>query len=100
MSTRFETDGKTFSHVVNTQGVPIVIQTETNFIRGILHLRDNERVKDALNTSEQFMAVTHAQLFDSKGDKLLYETDFLAINRRSLVWIFEDETGSQEVAND
>ena len=100
MSTHFETDGKTFSHVVHTQGLPIMIQTESNFIRGILHLRDNERVKDVLNSSEQFLAVTNAQVFDSKGSTVLYETGFLALNRLSIVWVFEDETGYQELRND
>lgn len=99
MSTRFETDGKTFSHVVHTRGVTVMIQTETNFIRGTLHLRDNERVKDVLNSSEQFLAITSAQLFDPKGSTLLYETDFLALNRLSLVWVFEDETGQKELGN-
>jgi len=99
MSTRFDTDGKTFSHVVHTQGLAIVVQTKNNIIRGTLHLRDNERVKDALNTSEEFVALTNAQVFDPKGETVLYETSFLALNRQSIAWVFEDEADYQEFNN-
>jgi len=100
MSTDFDTDGKTFSHVVHTQGASVVVQTENNIIRGTLHLRDTERVKDALNTSEEFLAVTNAQVFGLKGETVLYETNFLAINRKSIAWVFEDESAYQEFSND
>ena len=100
MTTRFETGGKTFSHVVHTQGFPVVIQTQTNRVHGTIHLRANERIKDALNDSEQFLAITNVQVFDNQGDKMLYETGFLAINRLSIVWVFEDEVGFQELDND
>lgn len=99
MSTHFDTDGKTFSHVVHTQGSAVVVQTESNIIRGTLHLRENERVRDALNTSEQFLAVTNAQVFDAKGETVLYETSFLALNRHSIDWVFEDEADFQEFSN-
>ena len=100
MSTRFDTGGKTFSHVVHTQGFPVVIQTKTNRINGTLHLRANERIKDTLNSSEEFLAITNAQVFDADGNAMIYETGFLAINRRAIVWVFEDEVGFQELDND
>ena len=99
MSTRLDTDGKTFSHVVHTQGLSVVVRTENNIIRGTLHLRDNERVKDAMNTSEEFLAVTNARVFDSKGETVLHETNFLALNRQSIAWVFEDEAELQEFSN-
>jgi hypothetical protein len=100
MSTRFEAGGKTFSHVVHTQGFPVVIQTKTNRVNGTLHLRANERIKDTLNSSEEFLAITNAQVFDADGNGMIYETGFLAINRHSIVWVFEDEVGFQELDND
>lgn len=100
MNTDFKTAGKTFSHVVHTQGFPVVIQTASNRIYGTLHLREKERIKDSLNLSEPFIAVTKARVYDTEGKTLLHETDFLALNRRSIDWVFEDENGDRELAND
>ncbi len=99
MNSKTTTIGKTFSHVVSTTGFPVVIQTESNLIHGILHLRANERIKDALNGSEEFLAITNAQVFEREGNNMLYETGFLAVNRRSIVWVFEDEAGYEELSN-
>lgn len=100
MNTDFKTTGKTFSHVVHTQGFPVVIQTISNRIYGTLHLREKERIKDNLNLSEPFIAVTKASVYDASGETILHETDFLALNRQTIVWVFEDEGGDQELDHD
>ena len=75
---------------IETQQLPVIVQTETNRIRGKMHLRENERIKDALNTSELFIAVTEVRIFDEAGLSLLYETAFLAINRTKVIWVVQD----------
>ena len=76
--------------VIETRETPAIVQTDTNRIRGKLHLRENERIKDALNTSDTFIAITEAKVFDVEGLALLYETGFLALNRQKVVWVIED----------
>jgi len=75
---------------IETTPIQVIVQTATNRITGQLHLRESERIKDALNTSDDFIALTGVKVFDQLGMSLLYETPFLAINRSSLSWVLED----------
>ncbi len=75
---------------IETSKLPVIIQCETSRIRGKIHLRENERIKDALNTSEEFIALTDVKIFDRDGLSLIYESGFLAINRKKMIWIIED----------
>lgn len=77
-------------HVIQTTMLPIVLQTSTNRIKGKLHLRENERIKDALNTSDNFIALTEVKVFDVEGLSLIYETGFLAVNLTKINWVIED----------
>ena len=76
--------------VIQTTLLPIVLQTHTNRIKGKIHLRENERIKDALNTSDSFIAITEVKVFDVEGLALIYETGFLAINLAKISWVIED----------
>lgn len=75
---------------VETKAVAVIVQTGSNRMRASMHLRENERIKDALNTSDDFIALTGVKVFDEQGLTLLYETPFLAINRRRMIWVIED----------
>ena len=75
---------------IETTAVPVIVQTASNRMKANIHLRENERIKDALNTSDDFIALTGVKVFDAQGLTLQYETPFLAINRRELIWVIED----------
>ncbi len=75
---------------IETNPIKVIAQTATNRMTGQIHLRENERIKDALNTSDDFIAFTGVKVFDELGLALQYETPFLAINRKHLVWVIED----------
>ena len=92
MSTPYEEKGKIFTPVVTKREFPVMIQTGTNRLRGFLHLREDERLKDVINSSEEFIAVTQVELFDQEGKQALLKTDFLALNRRQIIWVVEDHT--------
>jgi hypothetical protein len=53
-------------------------------IEGSVHTRLDERVKDKLDRSELFLAVTNAKVFGLDG-ALLYETDFMTASRSQIV---------------
>ena len=96
MNAQDERIGKSFTHVYSTQGISVIIQTSTHNIHGNLHLRENERIKDALNTSEHFVAITDATVFDLPGKTLLYKAEFLAINLANVEWVIEDDRNKEE----
>lgn len=77
-------------HVIETKKLPIILQTAANRIKGKMHLRENERIKDALNTSDTFIAMTEVKVFDVNGLTLIYESGFLAINLKEVIWVIED----------
>lgn len=94
MSIRFDEKGKFFTDVVSKDAIPVVIQTTTNRVLGNIHIRPGERLKDAINQMEVFFAVTEASILNPAGQQL-YHTEFLAIHRDHIVWIFpQDEQTS------
>ncbi|UYN88938.1 MAG: hypothetical protein KIT08_07500 [Anaerolineales bacterium] len=78
---------------ISTLQFPVIIQTQHNRIRGHLHARENERIKDALNATEPFIALTHVRIYDINGERELSASDFLALNRTSIIWVIEDRGG-------
>ena len=96
MSTHYDEKGKFFTNIISKKNVPVRIQTIHNRIDGKVHIRRGERLKDELNTSEQFLAVTDAIIYDNDNAELC-RVDFLALNRNNIIWIFpksgNDENG-------
>jgi hypothetical protein len=80
-----------FRPFVNTTQYPVIIQTTHNRIHGDLHTRENERIKDAVNSNELFIAITNVQVFDQDGVIEMKKSDFLAINRNNIIWIIENK---------
>ncbi len=85
-----------FRPITSTSQFPVIIQTIHNRITGNLHTRENERIKDALNSTERFIALTQVRIFDVDGNTELKKSDFLAINNAKIIWVIEDKpvTGS------
>jgi len=84
-----------FRPQVNTSTYPVVIQTTHNQIQGDLHARENERIKDALNSNELFIAITNVHIFNVDGSIELRKSEFLAINRSHVIWIIENKTPTE-----
>ena len=90
MFTQFEEKGKIFTNVVTKKPVAIHLQTNQHLIRGKVHIRPDERLKDELNQSELFLAITDVCVYDLSG-KILQRCSFLAVNRQNIVWLFQDD---------
>jgi hypothetical protein len=78
--------GKIFTPVVTKRPVPVLIQTTTNLIRGEIYIRPSERLKEEIDREEPTLAVTNAIIYTS-GREMLYQTGFMAINRKHIIWI-------------
>lgn len=90
MTIRFDEKGKFFTEIVSKEPLKVILQTPTNRIRGNIHVRPGERLRDQINQGDVFLAVTEATIYDQTG-KELYQCEFLAINREHIIWILPDD---------
>ena len=90
MYTQFEEKGKIFTPVVTKKPVRVIIQTTAGLVRGSVHIRPDQRLKDALEVDEDFLAVTEAEVLDANR-QVLYQTSFLAVRQAHIVWILPEE---------
>lgn len=95
MAFDYNDKGKFFTDVITKTPVPALVQTTTHLIKGIVHVRRDERIKDELGRPEVFLAMTEASVIDESG-KALYENDFIAIHKSQIVWVIPDEEDIQE----
>jgi hypothetical protein len=89
MVIRYDDKGKFFTEVISKENVAVIVQTTTNRIEGYMHVRSGYRIKDELNSEDQFVAVTQAKIYDSDNN-LLYTTEFLAVNIHEVIWVMPD----------
>lgn len=89
MSTQYDDKGKIYTEVVSKVAVYAMIQTTTHQMRGRLHIRRDQRLKDELDCEERFLALTEVTVFNADGG-VLYEAPFLAVQRASIVWVLPE----------
>jgi hypothetical protein len=98
MVTQFDEKGKIFTNIISKRPVRVIIQTTSHCIRGEIYVRPDERLKDELNHSEDFIAVTNAVVLGADQQEL-YRTGFLTINTRQVIWLIpDDEINNNETA--
>ncbi len=91
MSVRIDAKGKTYTDIIRKDEIAVLIQTVTSLVHGLVYLRPGLRLKDELNsTSEQFLAVTDAEVYSSTG-QVMVSSQFLTLNKAHIVWIRPDE---------
>ena len=86
MSIEYDNKGKYYTNVIQKVPVPAMVQTTTNLIRGLIHVRHDERLKDELENKEEFIAVTEVSVCDASG-KVIYSGPFLAVQKKQIVWV-------------
>jgi hypothetical protein len=95
MTVEYDEKGKYYTEVVKKLPISVVIQTVTHLARGLVHIREGERLKNELERDEKFLAVTNATIYDA-GDKVLFTQPFMAILRAQIVWIMPVEEPTQK----
>ena len=93
MSLEFNEKGKYFTDIISKVAIPAIIQTVTHRIEGSVHVRLDGRVKDELDRSEPFLAVTNAKVFAADGS-VLQQTEFMTISRIQIVWVIPSDDNS------
>jgi hypothetical protein len=86
MSTHVDHKGKYFTDVINKELVHAIIQTLTVRVEGDIYVRPGERLKDELNRTDKFIAVTDAVVFNARGE-VLYKSSFMSVNLDQVIWV-------------
>ena len=95
MFIEYDDKGKKFTNVVSKIMVEATIQTTTHLMRGHIHTRRDQRVKDELDREESFLAITDVSVLDEDGN-VLYEAPFLAVRRDQIVWVIPEDGNYKE----
>ena len=90
MSTRYDEKGKIFTSVVSKEAVSVILQTLLHRIEGNMYVRQEERVKDALERKERYLAITDATVFNSQGVQI-YQAGFMVVNCDQIVWLIPND---------
>jgi len=91
MSFRIDSKGKIFTDIIRKEEIPVLIKTTTGLIHGHIFLRPEQRIKDEMNSGEQFLAVTDAEVFAADDKTVLYHSEFLTLNKGFVIWLRPDE---------
>ena len=86
MTIEYDEKGKFYTDIVTKVAVPTMIQTTNHLIRGLVHVRQGERLKDEMEGQEHFTAVTNAIVYDG-NEKVLFSGPFLAVSAQVVVKI-------------
>lgn len=97
MNIEYDEKGKFFTDVISKVAMPATLQTTNQLIKGFIHVRHGERIKDELDRDELFLAVTKASIWGSDGN-LIFEAPFIAVRRTQIIWIMpnEETAGGEE----
>jgi hypothetical protein len=94
MTIEFDDNGKFFTDIISKTPVPVLIQTNIHLIHGNVHIGQDRRLKDELDLPDKFLAITDAVISLPDG-KVLYRTNFLAVQRDKIIWVLPDNEVSE-----
>ncbi len=91
MEYRIDEKGKVFTKRMTKRAVSVVACIGDLVVRGTVHLKPENRLKDELNDHEQFIAITQARISEYRSKRALYKTDALIVNKSQIAWMFPCE---------
>ncbi len=86
----YDEKGKIFTDVVSKVAIQATVQTTTHMMRGRLHVRRDQRIKDELDHSEKFLALTDVSILGPDGQSL-FQVPFVAVQRAQIVWVIPEQ---------
>jgi len=95
MTIEYDEKGKIFTDIVSKRSIQATVQTTTHLMRGLVHVRRDQRIKDELNTDEKFLALTDVNILAPDG-QILFQAPFLAVNRAHIIWILPEQNKNDE----
>jgi len=98
MTFEYDEKGKIFTDIVSKVAISATVQTTTHLMRGQLHVRKNQRIKDELEVKENFLALTDVSVLGPDG-QTLFQAPFLAVQRSHIIWVFPETNHDEEKAS-
>ncbi|MGE5377422.1 MAG: hypothetical protein ACM3XO_20380 [Bacteroidota bacterium] len=98
MTIEYDDKGKRFTDIVTKRPVYATLQTTRHLMRGYIHVRRDQRIKDELDLDDRFIAVTDVSILGEDG-QVLYQAPFLAINRAQIIWVLPEQKQNGENAS-
>ena len=95
MSIEYDEKGKIFTDVVSKIAIHATVQTTTHMMRGRIHVRKDQRIKDELDGNEAFLALTDVSVLGSDG-QTLFQAPFLALQRTHIIWVWPEPKTDEE----
>ena len=86
----YDEKGKVFTDIVSKVAIQATVQTTTHLMRGHLHVRRDQRLKDELDHSEKFLALTDVSILGPDGQPL-FQAPFVAVQRAQIVWVIPEQ---------
>lgn len=90
MTIEYDEKGKIFTDIVSKVAIQATVQTTTHLLRGHIHVRRDQRIKDELDIDEKFLALTDVSVLGPDG-QVLFQAPFLAVRRSQIVWVLPEE---------
>ncbi len=87
MDYRFDEKGKYYTRHVSKRETQVQVYAQGTVIIGWMHLLLDNRVKDELNSTEQFIALTHAEVRDLASNRILQQDQTIILNKSQITWI-------------
>jgi hypothetical protein len=95
MSIEYDEKGKFYTDIITKIPVSVVIQTSVHLLRGFVHVRQGERLKNELERDESFLAVTEASVIGA-DEKVLFSVPFMAVKRSQIIWVMPMDEKPEE----
>ena len=95
MTIEYDEKGKIFTDIVTKVAIQATVQTTTHLMRGLIHVRRDQRIKDELDVNENFLALTDVTVLTLDG-QVLFQAPFLAVRRSQIVWVLPENNQNQE----
>ena len=95
MTIEYDEKGKIFTEVVSKISVVATVQTTMHLMRGRIHIRRDQRIKDELDVNDKFLALTDVTVLGPEG-QTLFQAPFLAVQRDHIVWVIPESNNIEE----
>lgn len=91
MALSIDDKGKYFTERISKRGLRVTLSARGTRIQGTIHLAPEHRLKDELDSAEDFIALTDAKIFDATDKRAQHNTPLLLVNKEQIDWVYPDE---------